>query len=182
MSSLRWNVTRAKQKCYGQLTVNVPCVADLLISKLKRGEPRDKLQAQWASQLPWFLGASILFTKILLDLSMAVCFGKTHRCAKECSRTGAIPSIHTITGSWRIKKPLKRCLVHSPAMKNWIEICEKETSAFGLLSEKSHPHLPIFKKYFIIRCICDPFQHVRFSDHMSGNRLVSPRHAGVALD
>ena len=44
--------TRAKQKCYGQLTVIVPCVADLLISKLKRGEPCDKLQAQWASQLP----------------------------------------------------------------------------------------------------------------------------------
>jgi hypothetical protein len=46
---LDWK-TRAKQKCYGQLTV--PCVADLLISKLKRGEPRDKLHAQWASQLP----------------------------------------------------------------------------------------------------------------------------------
>jgi len=43
--------TRAEQKCYGQLTVIVPCVADLLISKLKRGEPRDKLHAQWASQL-----------------------------------------------------------------------------------------------------------------------------------
>jgi len=43
--------TRSKQKCYGQLTVIVPCVADLLISKLKRGEPRDKLHAQWASQL-----------------------------------------------------------------------------------------------------------------------------------
>jgi hypothetical protein len=48
---LDWK-TRAKQKCYGQLTVIVPCVADLLISKLKRGEPRDKLYAQWASQLP----------------------------------------------------------------------------------------------------------------------------------
>ena len=41
---LDWK-TCAKQKCYGQLTVIVPCVADLLISKLKRGEPRDKLHA-----------------------------------------------------------------------------------------------------------------------------------------
>jgi hypothetical protein len=71
--------------------------------------------------------AKLGLTKVLLDLSMAVCFGKTHRCAKECSRTGAIPSIPTVTGSWRIKKPLKRCLVHSPAMKNGIEIYGKET-------------------------------------------------------
>lgn len=44
--------TRAKQKCYGQLTVIVPCVADLLISQLKRGEPRDSLHAQLVRQLP----------------------------------------------------------------------------------------------------------------------------------
>ena len=44
--------TQAKQKCYGQLTVVVPCVADLLISKLERGEYRDKLHIQLASQLP----------------------------------------------------------------------------------------------------------------------------------
>ena len=42
---------RAKQKLYGRLMVFVPCVQDLLISKLKRGEPRDKLHAQWANQL-----------------------------------------------------------------------------------------------------------------------------------
>ncbi len=42
---------RAKQKLYGRLMVFVPCVQDLLISKLKRGEPRDKLHAQWAIQL-----------------------------------------------------------------------------------------------------------------------------------
>jgi hypothetical protein len=80
--------------------------------------------------------------KTLLDLSMVVCFGKTHRCAKECLRTGAIPNIPTMTGFWRIKKPLKKCLVHSPALKNWIEICEKDTSAFGRLSGKFHLYLP----------------------------------------
>jgi hypothetical protein len=42
---------RAKQKVYGKLMVIVPCVPDLLISKLKRGEPRDKLHAQWASRI-----------------------------------------------------------------------------------------------------------------------------------
>ena len=43
--------TRAKQKSYGLLTVIVPCAADLLVSKLKRGEPRDKIHAEWARQL-----------------------------------------------------------------------------------------------------------------------------------
>jgi hypothetical protein len=42
---------RASIKIYDRLTVRVPCVADLLISKLKRGEPRDLKHAQWAAQL-----------------------------------------------------------------------------------------------------------------------------------
>jgi hypothetical protein len=46
----------------------------------------------------------------LLDLSMAVCFGKTHRCAKECSRTGAIPSILTITGSCDYQETVEEVL------------------------------------------------------------------------
>lgn len=39
---------RAQTKEYGLLTVVVPCVDDLLIPKLKRGEPRDKKHAEWA--------------------------------------------------------------------------------------------------------------------------------------
>ena len=50
--------------------------------------------------------------------------------------------------------------------------CQRNSTCVGL-------HL---KKYFITRCICHPFQHIHSSDRMSGNRLVSPRHAGVALD
>ena len=43
---------RAKQKTYRHLLVIVPSVPDLLAPKLKRGEPRDKLHAEWAKQLP----------------------------------------------------------------------------------------------------------------------------------
>ena len=42
---------RARTKGYGNLTVTVPSAGDLLIPKLKRGEPRDKLHEQWARQL-----------------------------------------------------------------------------------------------------------------------------------
>ena len=42
---------RAFRKAYGKLSVVVPSVGDLLAPKLKRGEPRDKLHAQWATQL-----------------------------------------------------------------------------------------------------------------------------------
>jgi hypothetical protein len=69
---------------------------------------------------------------------------------KNACGTGAIPIIPTLAGSWRIKKPLKRFLVHSPAMKNWIEICEKETSAFVYLSGKFHLYLPPIKKPILI--------------------------------
>jgi len=46
-----WQV-RAKTKTYGLLTVVVPSVGDLLIPKLKRGEPRDIKHAEWAKQIP----------------------------------------------------------------------------------------------------------------------------------
>ena len=42
---------RASKKVYGSLEVVVPSVADLLVPKLKRGEPRDILHASWAKQL-----------------------------------------------------------------------------------------------------------------------------------
>lgn len=42
---------RATTRIYGNLKVVVPAVADLLIPKLKRGEPRDKLHAEWARNL-----------------------------------------------------------------------------------------------------------------------------------
>lgn len=42
--------TRAVFKQYDKLEVMVPSVEDLLIPKLKRGEPRDKVHAQWARQ------------------------------------------------------------------------------------------------------------------------------------
>ena len=42
---------RAHRKTYGLLEVIVPSVADLLIPKLKRGEPRDKAHAEWAKRL-----------------------------------------------------------------------------------------------------------------------------------
>ena len=43
--------SRASRKIYGKLTVTVPSVDDLLIPKLKRAEPRDKMHAEWAKQL-----------------------------------------------------------------------------------------------------------------------------------
>ena len=42
---------RAFRKTYGLLDVTVPAVEDLLVPKLKRGEPRDILHASWAKQL-----------------------------------------------------------------------------------------------------------------------------------
>ena len=42
---------RASRKQYGLLEVVVPSLADLLVPKLKRGEPRDKLHAEWAKKL-----------------------------------------------------------------------------------------------------------------------------------
>ena len=41
---------RASRKTYGFLEVTVPSVADLLVPKLKRGEPRDILHASWSQQ------------------------------------------------------------------------------------------------------------------------------------
>ena len=45
-----WN-ERASQKVYGNLLLKVPSPADLLIPKLKRGEPRDHAQAAWAKRI-----------------------------------------------------------------------------------------------------------------------------------
>jgi hypothetical protein len=42
---------RASTKQYGRLEVTVPSVPDLLVPKLKRGEPRDILHAAWAKKL-----------------------------------------------------------------------------------------------------------------------------------
>jgi hypothetical protein len=42
---------RASTKQYGLLEVTVPSVPDLLVPKLKRGEPRDILHASWAKTL-----------------------------------------------------------------------------------------------------------------------------------
>ena len=42
---------RASRKHYGLLEVVVPSVEDLMVPKLKRGEPRDILHASWAKQL-----------------------------------------------------------------------------------------------------------------------------------
>ena len=42
---------RASRKHYGLLEVLVPSMDDLLVPKLKRGEPRDKLHAEWAKKL-----------------------------------------------------------------------------------------------------------------------------------
>lgn len=39
---------RASRKAYGRLAVVVPASQDLLVPKLKRGEPRDLKQAAWA--------------------------------------------------------------------------------------------------------------------------------------
>ena len=43
--------SRALTKNYGLLEVLVPAVEDLLIPKLRRGEPRDKIHAEWARRL-----------------------------------------------------------------------------------------------------------------------------------
>lgn len=42
---------RAGVKTYDHLTLEVPCPADLLVPKLKRGEPRDRAHAAWAKQV-----------------------------------------------------------------------------------------------------------------------------------
>ena len=42
---------RASSKQYWLLEVTVPSVPDLLVPKLKRGEPRDILHASWAKKL-----------------------------------------------------------------------------------------------------------------------------------
>jgi len=43
--------SRAHSKTYGLLEVVVPSVDDLLIPKIRRGEPRDKAHAEWARGL-----------------------------------------------------------------------------------------------------------------------------------
>jgi len=42
---------RASRKDYQRLLLEVPCPADLLVPKLKRGEPRDHAQAGWAKRI-----------------------------------------------------------------------------------------------------------------------------------
>jgi len=42
---------RAATKAYGHLIIEVPGATDLLIPKLKRGEPRDLAHAAWARRL-----------------------------------------------------------------------------------------------------------------------------------
>ena len=42
---------RAASKTYGRLAVEVPAPADLLIPKLKRGEPRDRAHADWTKRV-----------------------------------------------------------------------------------------------------------------------------------
>jgi len=43
--------SRSQRKNYGKLEVIVPSVEDLLVPKIKRGEPRDKAHVEWARQL-----------------------------------------------------------------------------------------------------------------------------------
>jgi hypothetical protein len=43
--------TRASTKVYGKLALEVLSPLDLLVPKLKRGEPRDHAQAAWAKQV-----------------------------------------------------------------------------------------------------------------------------------
>jgi len=43
--------SRASRKKYGLLEVVVPAIADLIAPKLRRGEPRDKMHAEWAKKL-----------------------------------------------------------------------------------------------------------------------------------
>jgi hypothetical protein len=42
---------RAGRRTYGRLTVVVPSPADILVPKLKRNEPRDRMHAVWAKQV-----------------------------------------------------------------------------------------------------------------------------------
>jgi uncharacterized nucleotidyltransferase DUF6036 len=42
---------RASHKAYGPLEVEVPAPVDLLIPKLRRGEPRDLAHAAWAKRI-----------------------------------------------------------------------------------------------------------------------------------
>lgn len=42
---------RATVKQIGQLNLTVPAPADLLVPKLKRNEPRDRLHAEWAKRI-----------------------------------------------------------------------------------------------------------------------------------
>jgi hypothetical protein len=42
---------RASQKQIGNLMLTVPVPADLLAPKLKRGEPRDHIQTEWAKRI-----------------------------------------------------------------------------------------------------------------------------------
>jgi hypothetical protein len=44
-------VSRAATREYGHLTVVVPAVADLLVPKRKRNEPRDREHATWAERV-----------------------------------------------------------------------------------------------------------------------------------
>jgi hypothetical protein len=44
-------VSRAATRGYGHLTVVVPAVADLLVPKRKRNEPRDREHATWAERV-----------------------------------------------------------------------------------------------------------------------------------
>jgi hypothetical protein len=43
--------SRAVEKNYGVLEVALPSVADLLVPKRKRNEPRDRLHAEWAKRV-----------------------------------------------------------------------------------------------------------------------------------
>jgi hypothetical protein len=43
--------SRAMTKSYGFLTVTVPTVADVLLPKRKRNEPRDRAHDAWATKL-----------------------------------------------------------------------------------------------------------------------------------
>jgi hypothetical protein len=42
---------RAATKTYGHLEMVVPCVADLLVPKRKRNEPRDRAHIAWAERV-----------------------------------------------------------------------------------------------------------------------------------
>jgi hypothetical protein len=42
---------RATQKQIGKLALIVPALADLLVPKLKRNQPRDQAHAEWAKRI-----------------------------------------------------------------------------------------------------------------------------------